>query len=256
MPTDKNHNEPPADHEGGDDSGMHEASRRAKLEKITQLGHDPWGGRFDDRQWIGDIRAMADQVVYQLASGRSIPVPAPGEEGLDLRAWKAEQGAGELVGPRVRAAGRIVLSRDKGKLKFIDIRDWTGDIQLFVGQKQVGEEDFALADQFDLGDIIGVDGQLRRTNTGELTIFAEKLHFLCKSHRAAAGEAQGPEGPGTAAADAVPGPGLHRRRPGAVSEPHEDRAVDSQHAGGQRVCGSRRADACTPSRVVRRRGRS
>ncbi|MFW6170774.1 MAG: lysine--tRNA ligase, partial [Planctomycetota bacterium] len=57
----------------------------------------------------------------------------------------------------------------------------TGDIQLLVGKKQVGDDDFALAGQFDLGDIIGVDGQLGRTNTGELTIFAERLHFLCKS---------------------------------------------------------------------------
>ncbi len=88
-----------------------------------------------------------------------------------------DQGRGELIGPKVRAAGRIVLQRPTGKLIFINIRDWTGDIQLFVGKKQVGEDDFALAGQFDLGDIIGVDGQLGRTNTGELTIFAEKSAF-------------------------------------------------------------------------------
>ena len=65
-----------------------------------------------------------------------------------------------MVGPTVRAAGRIMLQRPTGKLIFINIRDWTGDIQLFVGKKQVGEADFELAGQFDLGDIIGVDGQL------------------------------------------------------------------------------------------------
>lgn len=163
------------------EAGMHEASRRAKLKKITELGHDPWGGRFDGRDWIGDIRARCDEVRYRLESGQELPLPDGSSEGFDLRAWKSEQGRGELIGPKVRAAGRIVLVRDKGKLLFLDVRDWTGDIQLFVGKKQVGEDDFALAGQFDLGDIIGVDGQLGRTNTGELTIFAERLHFLCKS---------------------------------------------------------------------------
>jgi lysyl-tRNA synthetase class 2 len=84
-------------------------------------------------------------------------------------------------GPKVRAAGRILLQRKKGKLIFVDIQDWTGRIQLFIGKNQVGEEDWELALCFDLGDLVGVDGELRRTRTGELTIFAEKLHFLSKS---------------------------------------------------------------------------
>ncbi len=163
------------------DEGMHEASRRAKLQKIAELGHDPWGGRFDDRLWISDIRSLGSEVKYRLETGEELPLPDMQSEGFDFRQWKSEQGRGELTGPRVRAAGRIVLQRPTGKLIFLNIRDWTGDIQLFVGKKQVGEEDFALAGEFDLGDIIGVDGQLARTNTGELTIFAEKLHFLCKS---------------------------------------------------------------------------
>ncbi|MCA9177910.1 MAG: lysine--tRNA ligase [Planctomycetales bacterium] len=102
-----------------------------------------------------------------------------------MRQWKADQdadgGPGELTGPQVRAAGRIKLMRGQGKLLFIDIEDWTGSIQLFVGQKQVGDDNFALARKFDLGDIIGVDGWLGVTNTGELSIFPEQLHFHCKS---------------------------------------------------------------------------
>jgi lysyl-tRNA synthetase class 2 len=74
-----------------------------------------------------------------------------------------------------------MLLRDAGKLKFINIQDWTGNIQAMVGKAQVGDESWALAEQFDLGDIIGVDGKLAYTKTGELTIFAEKLHFLTKS---------------------------------------------------------------------------
>lgn len=165
----------------GNSEGMHEASRREKLRKIAQMGYDPWGERFDDRQWVGEIRAREGEVRYRLASGGELPLPEATGPEFDMRQWKSEQGAGELVGPRVRAAGRIVLQRPTGKLIFINIRDWTGDIQLFVGKKQVGDEHFALAGELDLGDIIGVDGQLGRTNTGELTIFVEKLHFLCKS---------------------------------------------------------------------------
>ncbi len=85
-----------------------------------------------------------------------------------------------MVGPKVRAAGRIVLQRPGGKLIFADIRDMTGQIQLFIGQKQVGD-DWQLAECFDLGDVIGVDGELRRTKTGELSIFAERLTMLTKS---------------------------------------------------------------------------
>jgi lysyl-tRNA synthetase class 2 len=99
---------------------------------------------------------------------------------FDFRQWLAEQGPGEMTGPRVRAAGRIVLQRRAGKLIFVDIRDMTGQIQLFIGQQQVGN-DWELAQLLDLGDIIGVDGQLRRTKTGELSIFAERLHILTKS---------------------------------------------------------------------------
>ncbi len=174
--------EPPeSDHPDEHGEGMHEASRRDKLQQIAALGIDPWGGRFDDRQWIGDLRARSAEVKYRLDSGVEVPLPDMRAEGFDFRTWKSQQGPGAVVGPTVRAAGRIVLQRPTGKLIFLNIRDWTGDIQLFVGKKQVGEADFALAGLFDLGDIIGVDGQLAFTNTGELTIFAEKLHFLCKS---------------------------------------------------------------------------
>jgi lysyl-tRNA synthetase class 2 len=143
-----------------DAPGMHEASRREKLRKIVELGHDPWGSRFDDHTPIATIRDRESEIRLEPAAEEQEPVQQ---------------------GPKVRAAGRIVLQRKKGKLIFIDIRDWTGQIQLFIGRGQVGEENWALAECFDLGDIVGVDGELKRTKTGELTIFAEKLYFLTKS---------------------------------------------------------------------------
>lgn len=159
-----------------------ESARREKLERIAQLGIDPWGSRFDGHAAIADVRARAGEIVFHAQDGRSIAIPDPAEasEGVDFRSWLANLGPGEMAGPQVRVAGRIVLHRDKGKLQFIDIRDMTGQIQLFVGQQQVGA-DWELAQCFDLGDIIGVDGELRRTKTGELSIFAQRLTLLCKS---------------------------------------------------------------------------
>lgn len=147
-----------------------EASRQEKLQRIEQLGFDPWGGRFDDFLPIERIRSLP----------------------LD-----------ENSPPNVRAAGRIVLRRIAGKLHFLEIRDWSGQrfqrqlkgrqstgesvdswssyIQVMVGQSQVGEQGWALAQELDLGDILGVDGTLGMSKTGELTIFAQRLHFLTKS---------------------------------------------------------------------------
>lgn len=200
MPDDPTPNDAPSSPSADDDRSAIEAARREKLRKIAALGHDPWGGRFDDRQWIADITAQAGEVVFQAESGETVKVPelakievldkksgrpmtqwVVGEDQVQFRQWISEYGKGEFVGPRVRAAGRVVLSRDKGKLQFIDIQDMTGRVQLFVGKQQIGDDNWDLVKCVDLGDIIGVDGQLRRTRTGELSIFAEKIHFLTKT---------------------------------------------------------------------------
>ncbi len=167
--------------ENSDSTNVEEA-RRKKLERLIELGYDPWGHRFDDRLMIGDVRSRANEVVFVKEDGSSVELPSESELiDLNFREWSKAQGAGKLHGPTVRAAGRIMLQRDTGKLQFINIEDWTGGIQLFVGKNQVGEENWELIKCLDLGDIIGVDGQLRRTQTGELSIFAEKIHVLCKT---------------------------------------------------------------------------
>ena len=144
----------------GSDDAL-EAARREKLRKLEALDVDPWGARFDAHRPIAQIRQLESEIV-------TLP-PAAGEQ------------HGQQQGPRVRAAGRIVLMRDTGKLIFADIRDWTGQIQLYIGKKQVGDQNWAISQCFDLGDIIGVDGELKRTKTGELTIFVDDLQFLTKS---------------------------------------------------------------------------
>ncbi len=173
--------------EANDDVGVEDesallAARRKKLEQIRELGHDPWGCRFDDRKMLGEIRKRAGEIRLKKKDGAEIPLPPEAvEEGFDFRKWIADNDGAELVGPKVRAAGRVKLHRDKGKLHFMDIEDWTGRIQLFIGQKQVGDENWKLIQCIDLGDLVGVDGTLRYTQTGELSIFAEQIHFLTKT---------------------------------------------------------------------------
>lgn len=184
MTEESNVNEPNEVPESVEDHGSLVAARREKMRQIVDRGIDPWGSRFDDRTLIGDIRNRLDEVKFQREDGTLVDLPElheDPEQRINMRQWRADNGPGSEIGPQVRAAGRIMLQRDKGKLRFIDIQDWTGKIQLFVGLKQVGDEDFELAGLFDLGDLIGVDGRLGVTNTGELTIFAESLHFLTKS---------------------------------------------------------------------------
>jgi lysyl-tRNA synthetase class 2 len=129
-----------------------EKARRDKLDKLKGLGVDPWGRRFDGALAIADVRARG--------------------EALDKAADD---------GPTVRVAGRIMLLRSAGSLVFIELADRSGRIQLMLGKKQVGPEAWKIVDCLDLGDIVGVDGRLGWSKTGEMTVFAAGLTFLTKS---------------------------------------------------------------------------
>ncbi len=158
------------------------AARRKKMERLIESGIDPWGHRFDGRQAIADIRSKSSEIYLETEAKQRVELPPEiGTEGFDVRAWMSQVGKGEFVGPAVRAAGRIVLHRDKGKLHFIDLQDSTGRIQLMIGKQQVSEDSWTVVECLDLGDILGVEGDLKRTRTGELTIFASQLFFLGKS---------------------------------------------------------------------------
>ena len=144
------------------------------------MGVDPYGSRFDDRTLIGDCHERIPEIKFQTKEGEQLELPDFESGDVDYRQWKSDHGPGEEIGPTVRVAGRIMLARPTGKLIFLNIKDWTGSIQIFVGKKQVGDDDFALAKLFDLGDLVAAEGRLGRTNTGELTVFAEKLTFQTK----------------------------------------------------------------------------
>ncbi|MCF0233809.1 MAG: lysine--tRNA ligase [Thermoguttaceae bacterium] len=147
-----------------------EEARREKMRRIEELGVDPWGGRFDDRALIGDVRARENEIV----EGEPIELP-PKWEGAPVRTEIP------MTGPKVRVAGRVMLQRKQGKLIFLTIKDWTGEIQILLGKNQVDEKSWELALCVDLGDLVGVDGEFKKTQRGELTIFASELTFLSKS---------------------------------------------------------------------------
>jgi len=125
----------------------YEQARLDKLAKLRELGVDPFGGKFPDTEPLHTI------------AGKYNP---DNEEQI------------------VRGAGRITLLRDIGKLIFVTLRDQTGTIQTGLTKSLLGDS-WPLAKLLDLGDIIGVEGQLGKTKTGEITIWAQNLTILSKS---------------------------------------------------------------------------
>jgi lysyl-tRNA synthetase class 2 len=86
-------------------------------------------------------------------------------------------------GIRYTVAGRVMLKRGQGKLQFINLRDGTGDIQLFISKKDMSEADWAVLDLVDTGDIIMAEGPPMRTKTGQLSIQTKGVRPLTKSVR-------------------------------------------------------------------------
>ena len=127
--------------------------RVTRIAEIEALGFKAYGHRFDFTHSIPQILAeYGDKTAEQLE-------------------------------PRVqvRIAGRIGTMRRMGKAGFLHLLQNGERLQIYVRQDAVGEKEFALYELFDLGDIIGVDGYLFRTRTGELSVHVEHLHFLAKT---------------------------------------------------------------------------
>jgi len=127
--------------------------RLDRAAEIEALGFAPYGHRFDFTHTIPQILA-------------------------EYSAKTAEQ-----LEPRVnvKIAGRISTIRRMGKAGFAHLLQNGERLQIYVRKDAVSEKDFALYDKLDLGDIIGVEGYLFRTRTGELSVHAEHLYFLAKT---------------------------------------------------------------------------
>jgi lysyl-tRNA synthetase, class II len=127
--------------------------RIGRIAEIEALGFQPYGHRFDFTHTIPQILA-------------------------DYSAKTAEE-----LEPRVsvKVAGRILTIRRMGKAGFAHLLQNGERLQIYIRKDAVSEKDFALYEKLDLGDIIGVEGYLFRTRTGELSIHAERLFFLAKT---------------------------------------------------------------------------
>ncbi len=87
----------------------------------------------------------------------------------------------ELEGKTVRIAGRMMSKRIMGKASFCNVQDLKGNIQSYVARDSLGEEEYKGFKKLDIGDIIGIEGSVFRTKTGEISIHAEKITLLTKS---------------------------------------------------------------------------
>lgn len=125
--------------------------RREKLDKIRALGVEPYGQKFEWDHHAADIRNEAEQL--------------------------------EKDETHVRIAGRIMIRRGQGKTAFCVLRDQTGDIQVYFKRDELSENEWALFKLVDIGDILGIEGTVFTTHTGELTVRVLHFTMLSKSLR-------------------------------------------------------------------------
>ena len=87
----------------------------------------------------------------------------------------------EETGGSVRVAGRLVAWRGHGKTAFAHLADGSGRIQLYFRKDELGDERWTQLGLYDIGDVVGVSGQLMRTRTGEVTVRVATVEMLAKS---------------------------------------------------------------------------
>ena len=133
-----------------------EIVRRQKMQELRDNGIDPFGQRFERTTNALEIHSR-----YQDYTKEQL----------------------EEMQVKVAVAGRIMTKRGKGKAGFMHIQDRGGQIQIYVRKDQLTELEFEIFDKGDLGDIVGIEGILFRTNVGELSIKATKYTHLTKALR-------------------------------------------------------------------------
>jgi lysyl-tRNA synthetase, class II len=137
---------------------------------------------------IHDLLAVRKEKAENLKNAGIEPYPQvrwPHTDSAELQREFGAFDAAELEakGAHVSAAGRIMAFRDFGKSTFLHIQDRKGRVQVYVRKDLLKDPDYAVFKKFDTGDIIGVEGKVFKTKTGELTILAEKVLLLTKSMR-------------------------------------------------------------------------
>ena len=133
--------------------------RLDKLERLRARGIEPYPYSFARSSSIAEARSLFEDVEKGVAEGETASIPAT-------------------------LAGRMISFRDHGKSIFANIRDESGQVQLYFNQKRLGDEAFQVVFDMDLGDFVGAKGEVHRTRTGEITVFVDSYELLSKSIRA------------------------------------------------------------------------
>ena len=128
--------------------------RLDKLDKIRRLGINPYPYKFE-------VKNFSDEILKKYSK------------------LKNEQKTKD----KAVLAGRIITLRPMGKIAFGHIQDYHGKIQFFINEKELSKKEFELFNLLDLGDIIGVQGNIFKTKAGEITVLVKKLELLTKSLR-------------------------------------------------------------------------
>ncbi|MBR3263207.1 MAG: lysine--tRNA ligase [Lachnospiraceae bacterium] len=160
--------------------------RREKLAALQEAGKDPFQiTKYDQTHHAEEVKELYTVHEEKLLAGRA-PLNT---DGMDEETAKAavnadyqERRAIMDADPiNVSIAGRMMFKRVMGKASFCNIRDLSGDIQVYVARDSVGEEAYAEFKKSDIGDLYGVKGYAFRTKTGELSIHATEITLLVKS---------------------------------------------------------------------------
>jgi lysyl-tRNA synthetase class 2 len=129
-----------------------DAIRIEKLQKIRDLGINPYPYKFTASHIVAQVREQFKEIQHEPSSDK------------------------------ITLAGRILIIRSHGKTMFCDIRDESGQMQLFIRINELGEQNFnQFRDFIDPGDFVGVEGRIFRTKKGEITLWVEKYTILSKS---------------------------------------------------------------------------
>ena len=140
---------------------------------------------------MSEERIQTEQDVNELIKVRRAKLAELQENGKDpfqVMKYNVTYHTDEIVnhfeaveGKMVSIAGRIMTKRVMGKASFCNIRDLKGDIQAYVRRDEIGDEPYADFKKYDIGDIVGIEGEVFKTHTGEISVKAKKVILLSKS---------------------------------------------------------------------------
>ena len=156
------------------------------LLRVSNVFEQPPGGKMEV-----SMAEVQNQDINQLLKVRREKLSALQENGKDpfqITKYNVTHHSQEikdnfeaLEGQQVSIAGRVMSKRIMGKASFCNVQDLQGDIQSYVARDSIGEEAYADFKKYDVGDIVGIEGEVFRTKTGEKSIHAHKVTLLSKS---------------------------------------------------------------------------